>query len=43
MPSPTHIPRIAVSEPFWKGLGIAAVLSTPIWAVIAWVVRRALS
>ena len=43
MPSPAHIPRMAVSAPFWKGMAVAAVLSAPIWGGLAWLVGRALS
>lgn len=42
MGSPTHIPRMAVSALFWKGLGIAAVLSVPLWAGLVWLMRLAL-
>jgi len=43
MPSPTHIPRVAVNAPFWKGMGLAALLSIPLWGGIFWAVRLALS
>lgn len=43
MPSPTHIPRMTVNTPFWKGLGVAALLSIPLWGAIGWIVRLALS
>lgn len=43
MSSPTHIPRVAVNGPFWKGIGLAALLSAPIWGALVWLVRLALS
>lgn len=43
MTSPTHIPRIAVSAPFWKGMAVAAVLSAPIWGGLVWLAGHALS
>lgn len=42
-PASLHIPRMAVSAPFWKGMAIAAVLSAPLWVGLVWLVRRALS
>lgn len=39
-PASLHIPRMAVSAPFWKGMAIAAVLSVPIWVAIICAVKH---